>query len=120
MVDAGAPELEIDPKLRGELLGRIMRRQAGLSLRVAAIFVAILIALPLINLYAPDIAALDVRGFTLTWLFLGVLFFPITWGLSYVFVKKSEKLESDIVADTEPMFRAAKGAAVDASEGASL
>ena len=36
--------------------------------------------------------------FTLTWLILAVLFFPITWLLSIYFVRESEKIESEAAA----------------------
>jgi uncharacterized membrane protein (DUF485 family) len=82
---------------RKELLGLVMRKQASLSLGVAAIFVAILIALPLVNLYAPKLAATPVGGFSLTWLVLAVLFYPITWLLSTYFVNASERVEAQLV-----------------------
>jgi hypothetical protein len=34
-----------------------------------------------------------VAGFTLTWLILGVLFFPYVWIISFSFIKKSIALE---------------------------
>jgi uncharacterized membrane protein (DUF485 family) len=34
-----------------------------------------------------------VFGFTLTWLILGVLFFPFVWIISYIFIKRSIALE---------------------------
>lgn len=78
-----------------------MRRQAALSLRVAAIFVLLLIGLPLLNLYAPDLAATKVGGFSITWLILGVLFYPITWVLSLYFVNRSEALETELARSAE-------------------
>jgi uncharacterized membrane protein (DUF485 family) len=81
------------------LLQRVMKRQAALSLKVAAVFVLLLLGLPLANLYLPRLGASNVGGFTLTWLFLGVLFYPITWVLSSVFVKNSNCIESELVAE---------------------
>jgi uncharacterized membrane protein (DUF485 family) len=72
-----------------------MQRQAALSLQVAFIFLAMLFGLPLVNHFAPDFANRNVFGFTLTWLFLGVLFYPITWVLSAYFVKQSDRIESE-------------------------
>jgi len=82
-----------------EVLRHIMRRQAALSLRVAAVFVLLLVALPLANLYLPDLMGTKISGFTLTWLILAVLFYPITWLLSAYFVKTSEEVESSLAAD---------------------
>jgi len=79
-----------------QLMHRVMWRQAHLSLRIAAVFIVILIAIPLVNLFAPTIAGKSVLGFTLSWLVLGVLFYPVTWALSAYFVKRSNALEAEI------------------------
>ncbi|MDH4388541.1 MAG: DUF485 domain-containing protein [Fimbriimonas sp.] len=89
----------MDDAQKRELTNRLIKRQLNLSFRIAAIFVLILIGLPLVNLYLPDLAATNIGGFSATWLVLGVLFYPLTWVLSSWFVKGSEKLEADIVAE---------------------
>jgi len=81
------------------LLGRVMRRQVRLSLAVASVFLGIVLLLPIFNLYFPELAARKVGGFTLTWLILGVLFYPITWGLSAIFIRQSNALEDAIERD---------------------
>jgi uncharacterized membrane protein (DUF485 family) len=81
------------------LLGRVMRRQVRLSLGVASVFLGIVLLLPIFNLYFPNLAAQKVGGFTLTWLILGVLFYPITWGLSALFIRQSNALEDAIERD---------------------
>jgi len=78
-----------------ELAHAVMRRQAALSLRVASVFLLMLFGLPLVNYYLPDLAATPVLGFTATWLFLGVLFYPITWLLSWHFVRESDRIEAE-------------------------
>lgn len=82
----------VDP---GPLARTIMRRQAGLSLRVASVFLAMILGLPLLNRLAPELAARDVFGFPASWLFLGVLFYPITVALSVVFVRSSDRIEAE-------------------------
>lgn len=82
-----------------EILRLIMRRQASLSLKIAAVFVLLLLGLPLVNLYLPDLAGTRIGGFTLTWLFLGVLFYPITWLLSATFVKRSNEIETELARE---------------------
>jgi uncharacterized membrane protein (DUF485 family) len=74
-------------------LRAIMQRQARLSLGVAAIFLVLVLGLPLVNAFAPGLAQARIAGFTATWLFLGVLFYPITWLLSGYFVRASEEVE---------------------------
>jgi len=95
-----------------------MRRQAALSIRVASVFIAILVALPLVNLYLPDLAGTEVMGFSLTWLILAVLFYPLTWLLSSYFVRSSETLEADLVKVTRDTWgEGGMGMAVSAPSG---
>lgn len=84
-----------------ELTKKMMGRQLRLSLRVAVVFVLILVGLPLINLYLPDLAKTSLGGFTLTWLVLGILFYPLTWVLSFWFVRDSERLEEEMVQEQQ-------------------
>jgi len=74
-------------------LARLMRGQLKLSIACALCFVVALVALPLLNYYQPGLMARRVFGFTLTWLILGVLFFPFVWIISYVFIRRSIALE---------------------------
>jgi uncharacterized membrane protein (DUF485 family) len=78
-----------------EFLRRLMRRQLRLSIACAAAFVVVLFGLPLLNYFAPDLMATRIGGFTLTWLILGVLFFPFVWIISGVFIKKSLRMERE-------------------------
>lgn len=80
-----------------EFLKRLMRRQLRLSISIAIVFGAVLILLPLFNYYAPELMATRVAGFTLTWLILGVLVFPLVWVLSWIFIKQSTQLEKEEV-----------------------
>src|SRR5690242_13316932 len=73
----------------------VMKRQAALSLRVGAIFIVLVFGLPLVNFYLPNLANTAVMGFTATWLFLGILFFPITWLLSAYFIRESDRIEGE-------------------------
>src|SRR5207248_6411627 len=73
----------------------VMRKQAALSIKIAAIFLTILFGLPLVNQFLPKVADTPVLGFTATWLFLGVLFYPLTWLLSWVFINQSDRLEAE-------------------------
>lgn len=77
---------------------QIMRRQAGLSLKIAAVFLVLLLGLPLVNRYAPAVAQYPVFGFPASWLFLGVLFYPITVALSVIFVGASDRIESECMS----------------------
>ena len=78
-----------------EFLHQLMRRQLRLSIGCALAFAVVLLALPSLNYFAPDLMATRVAGFTLTWLILGVLFFPFVWVISWTFIKHSLAMEAD-------------------------
>jgi len=80
-----------------EFLQTLMRRQLKLSVACAATFLLALLGLPLLNYFAPALMATRIAGFTLTWLILGVLFFPFVWAISWTFIKRSIALEQDEV-----------------------
>lgn len=75
-----------------------MRRQLTLSVACAAAFFVVLFGLPLANYFAPALMATRIAGFTLSWLLLGVLFFPAVWAISWIFIRRSIWLENDEVA----------------------
>src|SRR5688572_27829569 len=74
-------------------LHRLMRRQLQLSIACAATFLIALLGLPLLNYFAPELMSKRVAGFTLTWLLLGVLFFPLVWVIAFSFIRRSIALE---------------------------
>lgn len=82
-------------------LRSLMRRQLGLSITCAATFLIALLGMPLLNYFAPALMATRVGGFTLSWLILGVLFFPFVWIISWYFIKHSIALEEKEVADAQ-------------------
>ena len=95
-------ELPKDPKTdlhSEEFLHRLMRRQLRLSIACATTFLIALLGLPLLNYFFPELMAVRVFGFTLTWLILGVLFFPLVWVISWLFIRKSIALEDAEAAD---------------------
>src|SRR5687768_4405420 len=74
-------------------LHRLMRGQLRLSIVCAAAFLVALLGLPLANYFLRDLMAKRVFGFTLTWFILGVLFFPLVWLISWIFIRRSIALE---------------------------
>jgi uncharacterized membrane protein (DUF485 family) len=79
-------------------LRTLMRRQLGLSITCAATFLVALIGMPLLNYFQPSLMATRLGGFTLSWLILGVLFFPFVWIISWYFIRRSIALEDDEVS----------------------
>ena len=93
------PAPEHDDVVHSEsFLRSLMRRQLSLSVSCAATFMVALLGLPLFNYFAPELMAKRVAGFTLSWLILGILFFPFVWVISFTFIKRSIALEEDEVA----------------------
>ena len=84
-----------------KFLHSLMRRQLKLSITCAATFLFALLGLPSLNYFFPEIMATRVFGFTLTWLLLGILFFPVVWLISYLFIKRSIALEAAEVAEVQ-------------------
>src|SRR5688572_3666383 len=76
-------------------LHRLMRRQLQLSIACAATFLIALLGLPLLNYFAPELMSKRVTGFTLTWLLLGVLFFPLVWVIAFYFIRRSIAMEEE-------------------------
>ncbi len=76
-----------------EFLRELMKRQLRLSITCASAFLVLLLGLPLLNYFAPEFMARRVAGFTLSWLLLGVLFFPYVWIIAKWFINRSISLE---------------------------
>jgi uncharacterized membrane protein (DUF485 family) len=74
-------------------LRSLMRRQLKLSICCGATFLIALLSLPLANYFVPELMNKIVGGFTLSWLILGVLFFPFVCMIARVFIVKSGRLE---------------------------
>ncbi|MES2657203.1 MAG: DUF485 domain-containing protein [Verrucomicrobiota bacterium] len=91
------PPKETDFIHSEEFLHGLMKRQLKLSISCATAFLILLLGLPLMNYFAPELMALRVGGFTMTWLILGVLFFPYVWIIARFFITRSMALENDEV-----------------------
>jgi uncharacterized membrane protein (DUF485 family) len=77
-----------------QFLRGLMKRQLKLSVACASAFLLLLLGLPLFNYFAPELMARRVGGFTLSWLVLGVLFFPYVWIIAKWFINRSMALEA--------------------------
>ena len=77
------------------LVSALIRRQGALGIRVAAVFLVLVLGMPLLTQFAPAWSQAPVFGFPLSWFVLGLVFYPITWALSFYFVGQSERLEAE-------------------------
>jgi len=80
-----------------EFLKTIMRRQLRLSMGIASVFVLIIVAVPLLNKFAPDAMNAPFMGFTLSWFLLGFAIFPVLIVLAILFVRRSNAFEDEAV-----------------------
>jgi hypothetical protein len=82
----------------GEIfLTDLISRQLTLSLTVAITFLTILFTIPLFNYFMPAVATVQIFGFTVSWLVVGVVIYPVIWGLAYYFVGTCKKFEDDFI-----------------------
>jgi uncharacterized membrane protein (DUF485 family) len=88
----------------------VMRKQLSLSIRVALLFFVLLFGLPLVNWLLPGFANSIAGGFTLTWLFLGILFYPLTWFLSGYFIRASDRIEAELLREHRVPAHSEEGA----------
>ncbi len=81
-----------------EYLKTVMGRQLRLSMGIASVFVAIIIAVPLLNKFAPETMNQPFMGFTVSWFVLGFAIFPVLILLAWLFVRRSNAFEDEAVA----------------------
>ena len=91
-----SPKLDMHSE---EFLHSLMRKQLKLSIACALAFMLVLLGLPLANYFAPELMAKRIFGFTLTWFFLGIGFFPAVWCISFYFIRRSIALENEEAAE---------------------
>lgn len=95
VVDETVQEIAEQTSYGEILLDELIRRQLALSLRVASLFLLLLVALPLLNRFAPQLMAVHVLGLPLHWLVLAALVYPLLWALGAYFVATAKKHEDE-------------------------
>lgn len=76
-------------------LDDLIKRQRALSLSVAITFLIIIFSIPLLNFFLRSLTAFQIFGFEISWLFLGILVYPMIWGLAFYFVSTADKYEDE-------------------------
>ncbi len=97
-------EVQEQTQVGDALVRGLMRAQLGLALRLAAVVVCAVVAIPLLNTAFPDLAAITVVGIRLNWLVLAVLVYPFFYGVGRLYVRLAEQAEHDFVGviESEP------------------
>jgi uncharacterized membrane protein (DUF485 family) len=76
-------------------LDDLLKRQRALSISVAIAFLVIIFSLPLLTFVLRPLPPLQIFGFALNWLFLGILIYPVIWALAFYFVSTADKYEDE-------------------------
>ena len=97
-------EVQEQTQVGDALVRGLVRAQLGLALRLAAVVVCLLGAIPLLNAILPGLGAVTVFGVRLNWLVLAGLAYPLLYGIGWFYVRLSEQAERDFVGvvDAEP------------------
>ena len=85
-----------------EYLKTVMGRQLKLSMGISSVFVSIIVAVPLLNKFLPEVMNQPFMGFTLSWFILGFGIFPVLIVLAMLFVRSSNKFEDEAVGMVDP------------------
>jgi len=76
-------------------LRSLLREQLRLALSVLAVVAVTLGGLPVLFRLAPEVAELEVLGFPLPWVMLGVLAYPFLLVVGWQYVRRVERNERD-------------------------
>ncbi|MDG4666151.1 hypothetical protein [Mycobacterium sp. 236(2023)] len=97
-------EVQEQTQVGDALVRGLVRAQLGLALRLAAVVVVLIGAIPLLNAVFPDLAAITLFGIRLNWLVLAGLVYPLLYGIGWFYVRLAEQGERDFVGvvDAEP------------------
>lgn len=97
-------EVQEQTQVGDALVRGLVRAQLGLALRLTAVVIAVVAAIPVLDAIFPNLFALTVFGVRLNWLLLGVLMYPLLYGVGRVYVRLAEQGERDFVGvvDSEP------------------
>ena len=97
-------EVQEQTQVGDALVRGLVRAQLGLALRLAAVVVCLIGAIPLLDGVFPDLGDVTLFGIRLNWLVLAVLVYPLLYGIGRFYVRLAEQSERDFVrvVDAEP------------------
>ena len=94
-------EIEQQTETGEFLLVNLVRAQLALAVRLALVAVLVLGALPLLLVVVPTLSDTVVLGVRLPWLLLGLLPYPVLFGLGRLYTHHAERNERDFADDAE-------------------
>ena len=97
-------EVQEQTQVGDALVRGLVRAQLGLALRLAAVAVSAVAAIPLTLSFFPQLTDVAVAGIRLNWVILAVLVYPVLYGVGRLYVRLAEQGEGDFVrvVDGEP------------------
>jgi nucleoside permease NupC len=97
-------EVQEQTQVGDALVRGLVRAQLGLALRLGAVVVVLIGAIPVLNAIFPGLAAITVFGVRLNWLILAGMVYPLLYGIGWFYVRLAEQSEGDFVGvvDAEP------------------
>lgn len=94
-------ELQEQTGVGDALVRGLVRAQLGLAVRLAALVLGIVSAVALLDSVSPGFSAPTVFGMRPNWLFLGVLVYPMLYGVGRLYIRLAEQSERDFVRIVE-------------------
>lgn len=94
-------ELQEQTDVGDALVRGLVRAQLGLALRLAALVVGGAVTLALSDSAFPALSALSPFGVRPNWLMLGVLIYPVLYGLGRLYIRLAEQGERDFIRIVE-------------------
>jgi len=97
-------EIQEQTQVGDALVRGLVRAQLGLALRLAAVALSAVAAIPLLMGAFPELTEVPVFGIRLNWLMLAVLAYLVLYGVGRLYVRLAEQAERDFVrvVDGEP------------------
>ncbi len=97
-------EVQEQTEVGDALVRGLVRAQLGLAVRLAAVVMCVIVAVPLGGSLFPALESTAVFGVRLNWLVLAVLMYPLLYGVGRLYVRLAEQGERDFirVVDEEP------------------
>lgn len=94
-------ELEEQTSYGEELVSQFVRHQLRISFGLWMLTVGLLAAVPAVFFLVPQLAEVDLAGVALPWLVIGILPFPLFFGIGYWYNRVAERQEQAFVAMVE-------------------
>jgi len=91
--DAAAREIEEQTPVGEVLVRGLIRTQLALAVRLSLLVAALFGAQPVLFALFPRAARTEVFGLPLPWLLLGLLAYPVVFGIAWTYVRAAERNE---------------------------